>query len=305
MTVVYRNTGPWGAGLGRVLTSMEGDTNFWTHDQAITALQALPLGVGISTITQTAPNQFTIALTDGRNYVMTIPELAFTWRGVWAPFTYYSPHDLFSVPTTNSIYQVLWGHSSAATFDPNANDGVGHSYYALWLQVPNPLPTGGATGNVLAKNSTTDYDTLWLPGLPVGGAVGSALFKNTLTNYDTLWRPVNFIDVAGTLTPTQQRAGINTIPTPTAGAVLLNPALGNVFSLTPASNVVINAAAAPVDARAVVIISTAASSYNISFATLFLSAGVLATGTVAGKRFAVSFVGDGNNFTELSRSGPM
>lgn len=305
MTLVYRTAGAWGPGVGRQLVSAEVDTNFWTHDQAITALEALPLGVGISTITQTAANQMTITLTNGATYVFTLPALQLNFRGEWAPATYYSPYDVVTVATSQSVYTVLLGHLSASTFNPNANDGAGHNFYSLLLQVPNSLPAGGTTGMVLAKNSPADYDTLWqASGLPTGGTAAQALFKNSATNYDVLWRAPGFADLSGSPTPAQLRAPTNSILTPdVTNTATLNPVLGNIFNLTPAANTTINAGSAPVDARVVIFIVASATSYVITFASLFKPAGTLTTGTAPGT-WIVSFACDGSFFYELSRSGP-
>lgn len=303
MSIVYRTAGGWGSGVGRPLVAAEVDTNFYTHDQAITALQALPLGVSISSIVQTAPNLIVINLTDGRSYTFTLPVLTFNWRGSWAPNTWYNVYDIVSVTSPASTYLVVFGHFSAATFDPNASDGAGHKYYQLMIQAPNPLPVDGATNTVLAKNSAADYDTKWIPGVPNAGAAGSALFKNSTADWDMLWRSVNFTDVIGNPSMAQLRAPTNSILTSTAGVVTLNPSLGNVFNLTPTANTTINASAAPVDARIVVFVIAGATAYNITFGSSFKSAGVLNSGTVTGQ-FSVSFAGDGNFLYELSRSGP-
>ena len=37
------------------------------------------------------------------------------------------------------VYQVLYDHVSATTFDPDANDGQGHDYYGLLLSNPDPI----------------------------------------------------------------------------------------------------------------------------------------------------------------------
>jgi hypothetical protein len=304
MTITYVTAGAWGGGVGRVLVAGEVDTNFWTHDQAITALQALPLGVSISSIVQTAPNQITITLTDGRTYIFTLPALTYNWRGVWAPNTYYAVNDTFSVASYNTTYVVTFAHISAATFNPGASDGSGHAYYAVLFAQPNPLPVGGTTGAVLAKNSGTDFDVVWNPGLPVAGAAGTALFKNSITNYDTLWRQPGFSDLAGAPTPAQLRAPVNSILTPTSGVAPLDPTLGNIFTLTPTADTAIGAVSAPVDARVTVFVTGSATSYNVTFGAFFVSTGVLATGTASG-RFVVSFVGNGSSLFEISRSGPL
>jgi hypothetical protein len=60
----------------------------------------------------------------------------------------------------------------------------------------NPLaivPAGGALGQVLKKNSVTDYDLKWddpsaaTNGIPSGGTTGQVLAKVDDTNYNTQW----------------------------------------------------------------------------------------------------------------------
>ncbi len=51
-----------------------------------------------------------------------------------------------------------------------------------------PLPAGGTTGQVLVKNSGTNYDAGWnSSNLPTGGTVNQILAKNSSTNYDASW----------------------------------------------------------------------------------------------------------------------
>ena len=54
------------------------------------------------------------------------------------------------------------------------------------------VPAGGTIGQVLAKNSATDYDTEWinLSGIPSGGATGQRLVKASGTDYDTVWQDI-------------------------------------------------------------------------------------------------------------------
>lgn len=52
----------------------------------------------------------------------------------------------------------------------------------------NAIPTGGTTGQVLAKNTGTNYDTSWNNSfVPTGGTANQILKKNSSTNYDTSW----------------------------------------------------------------------------------------------------------------------
>ena len=51
------------------------------------------------------------------------------------------------------------------------------------------VPTGGTTGQVLKKSSSTDFDTEWgsVEALPVGGATGQVLTKRTNADFDVEW----------------------------------------------------------------------------------------------------------------------
>ena len=51
------------------------------------------------------------------------------------------------------------------------------------------VPTGGTTGQVLKKSSSTDFDTEWgsVEALPTGGTTGQVLAKKTNANYDVEW----------------------------------------------------------------------------------------------------------------------
>lgn len=81
-------------------------------------------------------------------------------------------------------------------------DGRTQSYYLLGgLQGPQGspgvgVPSGGNTGQVLAKNSNTNYDTVWITSsggggtgnVPAGGTAGQFLSKNSGIDYDSKWQ---------------------------------------------------------------------------------------------------------------------
>lgn len=53
------------------------------------------------------------------------------------------------------------------------------------------LPTGGTTGQLLKKNSNTDYDVGWTPavvGVPAGGTLNQVLGKTSSSDYAMSWR---------------------------------------------------------------------------------------------------------------------
>ena len=86
----------------------------------------------------------------------------------------------------------------------------------------------------------------------------------------------------------------------------LNCALGDVFTLTPGEAENISASNLTAGQRVSIIITTSgASSYTLTFGTNFKSTGTLATGTSTGKVFVVSFVSDGTNLNEVSRTTAM
>ena len=51
------------------------------------------------------------------------------------------------------------------------------------------VPTGGTTGQVLKKSSSTDFDTEWgsVEALPTGGTTGQVLAKASSASYDVEW----------------------------------------------------------------------------------------------------------------------
>jgi len=98
-----------------------------------------------------------------------------------------------------------------------------------------------------------------------------------------------------------------TVSALTAGStVTLNSALGDVFTLTPAQAETINTTNISAGQRVNLVVTTSGTtSYTLTFGTNFKSTGTLATGTTTGKVFVVSFVSDGTNLNEVSRTTAM
>ena len=202
-SVVFRNTDltRWGVGKGANMTADDYDNSIWYLYSNLRALIDHPqLGTGIDYISQAA-NTFTIHLTDHTTQgPFIIPTSTFKDRGAWAPTVAYLVNDLFTYD--GSIYYVLFAHTSAATFDPGANDGMGHNYYQLLLTAPTDvLPLGGSPGQVLAKIDGHDLNVAWytIGEVPVGGTSGQALVKHSSTNFDTLWETLHTIPAGGSL----------------------------------------------------------------------------------------------------------
>jgi hypothetical protein len=117
-------------------------------------------------------------------------------------------------------------------------------------------------------------------------------------------RVTDFADLSGHISPEQARNAV--VALGTSGTVSLDPDLAEVFSITPAGAVTLNAASAAEGANVTVIITTSGTSnFNVTPNTNFKSAGALATGTVSGKTFSITFRGDGSNLVEVARTAAM
>jgi hypothetical protein len=158
MGYTFRTDGAWGLGVGRDLFPAEVDGNFWQAIQDVAAKAAQ--GVGISNFVVNG-NQFTVVLTDHTLLgPYALPMMQIIFRGEWLPNQYYSAGSV--ITHGGNTYFVNVNHTSAATFDPGANDGHGNDYYGLLLQNPAlTLPTGGAIGTFLRKSGLGDYVSNW------------------------------------------------------------------------------------------------------------------------------------------------
>lgn len=148
MSIVYRTTNPseWGTGQGSDLAAAQIDMNFWILYSSITALQdhALTTENQIDYFSVVS-NQLYVTMMNHEVFgPFTLPVSAWNFRGQWQPATPYSAMDV--VTNNNSAYLVLVNHTSQATFDAGANDGMGHNYYGLLIS--SPFPTGGTVGQV-------------------------------------------------------------------------------------------------------------------------------------------------------------
>lgn len=298
-----------------------------------------------------AGDQLTITLSNDDTFTFTVPTRAINDVGTWQPFTDYNIDDYFD-DDNGGFFRVIRPHTSAATFDEGANDGLGHNFYRRLFHSPgNSFPTGGEAGQAIVKLSATDFDKAWrfiealnvdfspssssalvsdnvadaleeLEAL-IDSAIASAL--SGLDAADISYSPTTasglaadnvgdaleelatrgFEELTGTILPAQRDATVTDLGT-TSGTVSLDPALGDVFKLTPNGAVTLNAASAPANAKITLIITTSGtSSFNVTPNTNFKSQGVLATGTVSGKVFSISFVGNGTLLVETGRTAAM
>ena len=56
------------------------------------------------------------------------------------------------------------------------------------------MPSGGTTGQALAKSSASDFAVAWTTLVPTGGTTGQALVKSSSTNFATSWGNISGID---------------------------------------------------------------------------------------------------------------
>lgn len=190
-------SGRW-TGEGRLLTKQEANEDLYNLKTAVEMLQdGYTATISIDTITQPTASTMRVTKTDSSFYDLTLPVGTFRDRGDWAVSTPYLVNDTFTAPD-GGLYRVLFDHTSDDTeFDPNANDGAGHDYYAKMISVPaNALPAGGATGMMLKKSSATNYAVTWGYPLPTGGTQYEVLMKLSGADLDADWTTLDAAHVS-------------------------------------------------------------------------------------------------------------
>lgn len=195
MVVRYVTTdaGRWGTGVGRALTASEFDENIYTVKLlAETAAAQTPVGIDDFSVSGT---NFYVNLTDGSTAgPYTLPVSTITPRGEWQASTSYAVNDTFYVNGNASAYIVRYSHTSSTSFNENATNGDGQYLYGKIVTAPTAsLPSGGATGMILAKSSSVDYAMEWAYPtvlLPTGGATGQTLIKYGAGRNDASWADI-------------------------------------------------------------------------------------------------------------------
>jgi hypothetical protein len=109
----------------------------------------------------------------------------FTWRDGWARDTHYEPYDI--VGFEGSSWIAIQAHESTLFNSPRGNSEIWDVFVERGTaggiggqgSQGNPgqngagVASGGTPGQVLAKNSNSDYDTHWVDQSAGGGAVDS------------------------------------------------------------------------------------------------------------------------------------
>lgn len=135
-----------------------------------------------------------------------------------------------------------------------------------------------------------------------GSTYDSKTTKFSITN-PTANRTATFPDGSGTVS-LHSKAAL------TAGATVSFAPASSVscYTLTPGEAETINAVTAGAVAGrtyTLVVTTSGTSSYTLTFSTNFKVTGTLATGTVSAKVFVITFIFDGTNFNEVSRTTAM
>ncbi len=134
-----------------------------------------------------------------------------------------------------------------------------------------------------------------------GGAINNAPIGQTTPNVGQFTN----LSVTGTAVFKTTASAISALTPGTT--VSLNPALADVFTLTPAQDETINAASVNAKGQVIqlVITTSGTTSRTLTFGSNFKSTGTLATGVTTAKVFTIAFVSDGTNYNELSRTTAM
>jgi hypothetical protein len=166
---VFRTTDlvRWGVGKGSNLTPTEVDRNFWDILVRLTAVEANPpTPISIASITTTATT-FTVHLTNGATQgPFALPVAQFNLLGAWLPLHDYSGNVGSFITAGGETYIIQYPHTSAATFDPGANDGLGHNYYGL-LPFPHAPIIAWLPGGWPASTAIAAYRLFSIPDVGV------------------------------------------------------------------------------------------------------------------------------------------
>lgn len=127
----------------------------------------------------TSPNQMSANLDMNSNSILNLP----------TPTSNYEPIRLIDVSTINgggiTVSPLPVGGTAGQVLEKNSSTNFDVSWDTLV-----GIPAGGSTSQVLEKTSGTDYAVAWASPLgvtPVGGTEGQVLTKNSSTNYDYSW----------------------------------------------------------------------------------------------------------------------
>lgn len=163
----------------------------------------------------------------------------------------------------------------------------------------------GEAGGAIIRGNSLEYvpnATVTGPQMIASGGINpiSAVALDNASGSGSIFR---FIVLQSSDSPLRSVLALGTT-TPLFVTRLNEP---EVQTLTPTQSMSLTASAPllPGAILTFVITTSGTTSYTITFGTNFKSTGTLATGTSSGKVFTISFVNDGVNYNELSRTTAM
>lgn len=168
---------------------------------------------------------------------------------------------------------------------------------------PRMLVSGGVnpiSGLALDNAGDSDIFRFMVLGVtyPVTATISGGFINNTPIGQATA--------AAGSFTTLTSLQATDTISVLSVSGTTaaLNPALGGMFTLTPAASVTINVSSVPVGHQRVVVqlLTSGTTPYQITFGTNMKSTATINTGAVSGKYWNIVFDSNGVNFVESSRT---
>jgi hypothetical protein len=185
-------------------------------------------------------------------------------------------------------------------------------------QVSYGLGTISQGGFVLSFSFAGNY-LLTIPkagtvllGTGTAGAIPQLSDANTITDSNLRMTGSNVLTLTSSAVATLTAPYTGTISVPKtvaltpSAAITMNLDLGSAFTLTPDQSCAITPSGGISGQTYHLIITTSGtSSYTITFSSPFKVTGTLATGTTTAKVFVVTFVYDGTNVAECSRTTAM
>jgi hypothetical protein len=173
---------------------------------------------------------------------------------------------------------------------------------AVTITQASGAPAGMRVTLKIVTSGTTSYDVTFGSNFKTSGDIFTGIVANKVFTVDFV------MDFSGTLCEVGRSlpfpSGATTLGT--SGTVSLDPTIADVYAITPTGGVTLNATSAPIGKRITIVYTTSgSSSFTTTFGTNFKTTGTLATGTVGGKVITISFMGDGVNMNETSRTVAM
>lgn len=226
-----------------------------------------------------------------------------------------SGHPLYRLVIATPSTTIAAGGTTGQFYRKNTDSDFDAGWYGSWITDQQ---------DVLVDSTLTDGDVFtWDSGLerwtnkpldlpaPSSGGRGGVESIGPVTHewinsigtdgVPTLAQPA-FSDLSSNISVAQLRQ--STVTTlGTSGAVSIDPTLGRHFFIQPTGDTTLSMASLPSGGEITLRVGTSGTtSWNITFGTNFKSTGTLATGTVSGKFFMLTFYTNGSSWYEVSRT---